>query len=197
MDEKDDETIRIASCLAKALKKPEIPGLPPKGTEYKLIQERILYVLPEPGTIMIDEIPKVFYLNSIAPSQYTVSFWAKVFSMEPQVFRSMINYFAFPMPDAEHSHTERLLTFIDVEEDMNINKLEEIATKPYKKYLELEAGKALITYKPQIDTGIDEIIKTDKIMEDVDKELKDLDDLAKAKDHTHSLLKGPRQKIKF
>lgn len=73
MDEKDEETIKIVSRLAQAMK----PRKKPVKLDVELDMINIKRVeefegLPEPGRILLEEMPKVLYLNNVAPHKVSV-----------------------------------------------------------------------------------------------------------------------------
>ena len=69
VQEKDEETIKLALQLAKALKMPEKPGERPTSLPEHLIKAKLYAQLPEPGFMLVEELLKVLYLNNQDPSK--------------------------------------------------------------------------------------------------------------------------------
>ena len=70
MQEKDEETIKIASRLARAVVVPKKPDLPIDRIDpERYIQDTMYEGLPEPGKILAEELVKVLYLNNLEPKK--------------------------------------------------------------------------------------------------------------------------------
>lgn len=82
----------------------------------------------EESRILQDELTKVLYLNNINPEkvilkliifvlisffQYTLTFWAEHFNIEPQKLRNIFNFISYAVPsEDEQRETGRIFRFI-------------------------------------------------------------------------------------
>eukprot|EP00826_Nyctotherus_ovalis_P057724 TRINITY_DN7900_c0_g1_i6.p2 TRINITY_DN7900_c0_g1~~TRINITY_DN7900_c0_g1_i6.p2 ORF type:complete len:117 (+),score=39.77 TRINITY_DN7900_c0_g1_i6:176-526(+) len=114
--------------------------------------------------------------------------------MTPVQFRSIISYVGFPMPNKHERETVSILAFVDVEENYSLEQLEDMGSKDYIKFLDTKAAKKLIPYNPSYELpDIKKILETDKVLLEVEKEFKELDEMSKKKDKTHHILKNPEK----
>eukprot|EP01017_Pseudomicrothorax_dubius_P038457 TRINITY_DN5761_c0_g2_i2.p1 TRINITY_DN5761_c0_g2~~TRINITY_DN5761_c0_g2_i2.p1 ORF type:complete len:576 (-),score=198.02 TRINITY_DN5761_c0_g2_i2:117-1844(-) len=109
---KDNELLKKLNVLSSAMntipekKRERRPSIPQ-------FQGNIAKETPEEQRILVDELPKVLYLNNQDPQKYNLSFWADHFNIVPEKLRNIFNYVAFPVPDHEGTKdTGRLYRFV-------------------------------------------------------------------------------------
>lgn len=196
--EKDEETINLVTQLAKAIviePPDDLSSLPNTKPIDEKIKQIVYKDVPEPGKLSIEELRKVLFLNNTDPNKYTVSYWAKVFSMDPQIFRTIISYVAFPVPDQKKLETIAVLNFTDVESKMTLEQIEDMHTKMNIKLLgsgtensleEAEEEIKLIESNPT--TNFKKILENDKVLKNLDKEFAELSKHEKSSENTHHIL---------
>jgi hypothetical protein len=82
---------------------------------------------PEEKRILVDELPKVLFLNNRDPkkvylslifnnnnSKYTLNFWADHFNIDPAKLRNIFNFISYAVPDVTNEkETGRVFRFIN------------------------------------------------------------------------------------
>ncbi len=88
--------------------------------------------------------------------------------------------------------TASLLAFIDVEENVSLEQLEENGSAKYLQFLEGRKQTELAIYEPKREIKLEKILQNDKVLQQVEKEFAELNETAKKENKTHHILSSQR-----
>ncbi len=117
--------------------------------------------------------------------------------MDPHAFRTIVSYVGFPLPDDKKKGTASVLSFIDLELDTTLEQIEDANQKKYTKLLESRTEKGLLIPTksvPKIADKVQRLLLEDRVLKQADKELAEIDKMAKEKSSTHHILRSQHEK---